>query len=664
MLQFKIKKSFTFSVKVFVTLSVYILLFLNHINCLEAPQITLPGQGIISGTYLKMFRAQNIKAYLGIRYARALRFSPPELDMSEWQGVLNATRFAPFCWQNPSNVKSTILHNLLRNKVAGEQDITYDEDCLNLNIFVPDGKSFTQLHMYIHTYVPYMHTLITYYTKFIYTYIIFVFNGNLFQGSPGVKGYAVIFWIHPGDFSSGSPIDIEPFQIVFKQKIIVVTFSYRLNIFGFLSTADGEAQGNFGLMDQSAALFWVKKNINHFGGNENKITIMGHSAGAVSVGLHLISEEWSKGGYSGAIMMSGNPITDKVVRDPTAYSESLDSISTLFGCNRRPTSMLLTCLRKVDAKTLITNLPAVEWGPVIDYGLSNTSAHFIKDYPKKIFKEGNFQNVPILIGVTNMEDIFSLVDDITNPKLNGHDFFHVIDEISKHDLKVNTESDENCTNSQIIIDAVTYMYPTQREGVDILKQLTNFHTDRMYIAPLFFMADILSKGNKVFAYLFSVRPQTQFIDLPEWVGVPKFFDQIFVWGVPYMNNTSILKEWNSSDKKISDVVMTMWANFAKSADPIISNVYVKWNSFKAENNTVLIINQNFNSELVNNMLTVRFWNNYYPSLVKFAANCCEVANTATSFFVNDRHSMTYSFNLGIISGLIVVNICLMKYIHM
>ncbi|XP_018791763.1 PREDICTED: cholinesterase [Bactrocera latifrons] len=619
MLQFKIKKSFTFYVKVFVTLGVYFLHFLNHINCLEAPQITLPGQGIIVGTYLKMFRAQNIKAYLGIRYARALRFSPPELDMSEWQGVLNATRFAPFCWQNPSNVKTTILHNLLRNKVAGDYDITYDEDCLNLNIFVPDG-------------------------------------------SPGVKGYAVIFWIHPGDFSHGSPIDIEPFQIVFKQKIIVVTFSYRLNIFGFLSTADGEAQGNFGLMDQSAALFWVKKNINHFGGNENKITIMGHSAGAVSVGLHLISEEWSKGGYSRAIMMSGNPITDKVVRDAKDYTEPLDSISTLFGCNRRPTSMLLTCLRKVDAKTLITNLPEVEWGPVIDYGLSNTSAHFIKDYPRKIFKEGNFQNVPILIGATNMEDIFNLVDDITNPKLKGDDFLHVVDEISKHDLKANTESDENCTNSQIIIDAVTYMYPTQGEGVNILKQLTNFHTDRMYIAPLFFMADVLGKGNKVFAYLFSVRPQTQFIDLPEWVGVPKFFDQIFVWGVPYMNNTSILREWNSSDKKIADVVMTMWANFAKSADPIISNVYVKWNSFKDENNTVLIINQNFNSEQVNNMLTVRFWNNYYPSLVKFAANCCEVANTAISIFVNNRHSITFSFNVGIISGLIVVNIFLMKYV--
>ncbi|XP_054738010.1 acetylcholinesterase [Anastrepha obliqua] len=593
----------TFYAKIYLAISIWFLFFVTFVYCLEAPQITVPGQGIIVGTYLKMFRAQNIKAYLGIRYAYASRFSPPELDMSEWKGIQNATKFAPLCWQNPAAAKNTIMHELLRNKVVEDYDSTYDEDCLYLNIYVPDG-------------------------------------------SPGLKGYAVIVWIHAGDFSNGAPTDIEPFQVVFKQKIIVVTFSYRLNIFGFLSTADGEAQGNYGLMDQSAALFWIKKNINHFGGDESKITIMGHSAGAISVGLHLISEEWSKGGFSAAIMMSGNPTSENAVRHPKVYSDSLDSISNLFGCNRKPTSLLLACLRKVDAKTLAKNIPEVEWGPVIDYGLSNTSSHFIRDYPRKIFKEGDFQNVPTLIGVTDMEDILSVVDDITNTKLTGNDFFHVIDEVSKHDLKMSTVNDENCTNSRIITDAITYVYPSQSESIDVLRTFVSFHTDRMYIAPLFFMANVLSKDNTVFAYLFRTRPQTNLFDLPEWVGVPKFFDQIFVWGVPYMNN-NLLKEWSSSDKKISDVVMTMWANFAKSANPIISNVYVKWNSFTSENSSILIINQNFNSEMVNNMPTIRFWNSYYPNLVKFAANCCDVANLASPNIIDNKFSLHSFHNLGI-----------------
>ncbi|XP_017460831.1 PREDICTED: cholinesterase [Rhagoletis zephyria] len=608
MIKFNIKINHT----LYLTISICILCFENYVNCLEAPHITIPGQGIIVGTYLKMFRAQNIKAYLGIRYAHALRFSPPDLDMSEWRGVQNATKFAPLCWQNPSYAKNTVVHELLRNKVAEDHDITYDEDCLYLNIFVPDG-------------------------------------------SPGLKGYAVVFWIHAGDFSNGAPTDIEPFQVVFKQKIIVVTFSYRLNIFGFLSTADGEAQGNYGLMDQSAALFWVKKNINHFGGDENRITIMGHSAGAISVGLHLISEEWSRGGFSGAIMMSGNPISDDAVRDPKFYKYPLDSISNLFGCTRKPTSLLLACLRKVDAKTLAKNIPEVEWGPVIDYGLSNTSSPFIRDHPRKMFQEGNFQNVPILIGVTDMEDTLSLVDDITDTKFTDNDFFRAINEVSKRDLKMSTENDENCTNSQIIIDAITYIYPSQGD----IKTFLSFHTDRMYIAPLFFMADIISKDNNVFAYLFSTRPQTKLLNLPEWVGVPKFFDQIFVWGVPYMNN-NLLKEWNSSDKKISDVVMTMWANFAKSANPIISNVYVKWNSYKAENSTVLIIDQNFNSEVVNKMFSVRFWNNYYPELVKFAANCCDAANSASSNN-NNEFPLIALRNLGMVFRILAF--CLFLVTH-
>ncbi|XP_067633417.1 acetylcholinesterase [Eurosta solidaginis] len=588
MKQLNKRKFNTICVKTYIAISICFLYIINLVCCLEAPQITLPGQGIIVGTYLKMFRAQNIKAYLGIKYARASRFSPPEVDMTEWRGILNATKFAPLCWQTPSFIENTILKKLLRNKVTEYNDDGYNEDCLHLNIFVPDGF-------------------------------------------PGLKGYAVIFWIHGGDFSNGSPTDIEPFQFVFKQKVIVVTFSYRLNIFGFLSTADGEAPGNYGLMDQSAALFWVKKNINHFGGDENKITIMGHSSGAISVGLHLISEEWSKGGFSGAIMMSGNPISENSVRSPKVYNNFLDSISSLFGCNRKPTSMLLSCLRKVDAKTLAKNIPTILWGPVVDYGLSNTSTHFIKDYPRNIFKDGNYQNVPTLIGVTDMEDILSLVDDLTNIELSDDDFFHMIDEVSKHDLITNIESDENCTNSYIITDAIQYVYPASADKLNVIRKFVNFHTDRTYIAPLFFMADTLSNNNNtVFVYLFNNRPQTKILDLPDWVGVPKFVDQIFIWGVPYMNNNDIVKEWSSSDKRISDLIMTMWANFAKSTNPIISNVYVKWNSYKMENSTILIINQNFNTELVNNMFAVRFWNNYYPSLVKFAANCCDLANDAPS----------------------------------
>lgn len=80
---------------------------------------------------------------------------------------------------------------------------------------------------------------------------------DFFVGPAPSDGYSVAVWFHPGEFISGSANDIDPFQLVFKQKIIVVTVAYRLGIFGFFTTVDGEAPGNFGLMDQAAALRWV-----------------------------------------------------------------------------------------------------------------------------------------------------------------------------------------------------------------------------------------------------------------------------------------------------------------------------------------------------------------------------------------------------------------------
>jgi carboxylesterase type B len=104
----------------------------------------------------------------------------------------------------------------------------------------------------------------------------------LFPATPPPEGFSVIAYLHSGDFSNGSPMEINPFQLVFKQKVIVVTIAFRLNILGFFTTTDGESPGNYGLMDQSAALLWIQKNIKAFGGNPDNVSLMGHGSGAVS----------------------------------------------------------------------------------------------------------------------------------------------------------------------------------------------------------------------------------------------------------------------------------------------------------------------------------------------------------------------------------------------
>lgn len=102
----------------------------------------------------------------------------------------------------------------------------------------------------------------------------------------------VVVWIYGGAYVSGSSIKLIYGPDFFvAQNVIMVSFNYRLGPFGFLSTGDTTIPGNNGLKDQNLALNWTKTNIENFGGDPDKITIFGESAGASSVGLHLLSDK-------------------------------------------------------------------------------------------------------------------------------------------------------------------------------------------------------------------------------------------------------------------------------------------------------------------------------------------------------------------------------------
>ncbi|EDV56949.1 carboxylesterase 5A [Drosophila erecta] len=550
------------------------------VQCVDAPFIHIPGNGVVSGTYLKMFRTQNIKAYLGIRYAHARRFQPPDIELTPWKGIFNATVFQPDCWQNamPSVGKETeqILKIIQSDPSSQDAGRKYEEDCLYLNVFVPDGL-------------------------------------------PEINGYAVVVWIHSGDFSTGSPADVEPFQLVFKQKVIVVTFSYRLNIFGFFTTDDGEAQGNYGLMDQSAALYWVKKNINFFGGDSNRITLMGHDAGAVSVALHMTSGEWSKGGFHKAIIMSGNPLSP--VKMPYEYEGSLDQVSSTFACPRRPTSLFIQCLKRIDAKRLSENLPSVSWGPVVDFGLSNTSYPFIENQPEILFKKGSYHRVPVIIGVTDMEEVLTLFKDNLDTDISPADLEGFFNDIAVNDMHKLVRNYEWCSNYELISDAINFMYAndSDTDAKKANRHIISAHTEKFYITPMQTFADLISNDSQVYSYLFRMRPRSVLQDLPSWISVPKYFDQVFVWGNPYMTNAV---DWKSTDKKIADIIMTLWANFAKTSNPTKSNVYVKWNAMTPNNDSVLLVDESFNTDNLLNNQRINFWRSLYPKILVFSADCC------------------------------------------
>lgn len=212
-------------------------------------------RGIDCGNHVK---------FLGVRYATAERFSYAE-KVTHWEGTYDATHHGDVCvqkrvWYAHLEVPERLFYH---KEFREGQEFRYSEDCLNLNIFAPK--------------------------------------------EPG--SYPVVVFIHGGGFDSGSNYDsaIDGTALAGKG-VVYVSINYRVGVFGYytndaVSMANGR-DGNFGLDDQFTALEWIKENISDYYGDSNNITVMGQSAGAISIQYLCLSEK-CKGLFAHAIMMSG-----------------------------------------------------------------------------------------------------------------------------------------------------------------------------------------------------------------------------------------------------------------------------------------------------------------------------------------------------------------------
>ncbi|NVM45363.1 MAG: carboxylesterase family protein, partial [Candidatus Lokiarchaeota archaeon] len=204
------------------------------------------------------FIKDGITIFKGISYASppidALRFQPPQVHKG-WECILKATEFGPYAPQG-----FTLLEEMF-----GHFENQNEDNCLSLNIWTPETDN---------------------------------------------ESRPVMVYIHGGSFIFGGGADIwygvDGTQLARKGNVVVVTLNYRLGAFGFLYIEDQIA--NIGILDQIAALKWIKKNIEKFGGNPNNITIFGESAGALSA-LILTSIPLTKGLFHRAIIQSA-PIMD------------------------------------------------------------------------------------------------------------------------------------------------------------------------------------------------------------------------------------------------------------------------------------------------------------------------------------------------------------------
>ncbi len=277
-------------------------------------------------------------AYLGIPYAAppvgALRWQPPQ-PPTPWPGVRAATRFGAACMQTPPD----------KGPEAALAQQPMSEDCLTLNVWQPQ------------------------------------------QG----KRLPVLVWIHGGAFRLGAAsLPLYNGAALAAQGAVVVSLNYRLGIFGTIAHPALGADGgnNYGLLDQMAALKWVKQNIAAFGGDPNNVTVWGESAGGASVG-YLMASPLAAGLFNKAIMQSGAIDLPEASR-PQAETVFVQALAKVTA----PTAQALRALPA--AQLLALPLPRSATMPFID-------GRTLTQHTRDAFAQGQTRRVPLLIGSNDYE---------------------------------------------------------------------------------------------------------------------------------------------------------------------------------------------------------------------------------------------------------------------
>ncbi|XP_053666503.1 juvenile hormone esterase-like [Anopheles marshallii] len=335
-------------------------------------------EGCLSGTYMPGMAGDQFEAFLGIPFAKPpvgeLRFADP-IPNEPWPDQLyNASFERSMCLQ--------------RNDLLPNPPVTGSEDCLYLNVYRPKECS---------------------------------------DPTSTVTNLPVIVYIHGGGFFAGtaSPLVVGPEYIMDTKRAILVSIQYRLGVLGFLSTGDSTAPGNFGLKDQTLALQWVKRNIASFGGNDQLITIVGQSAGATSVHMHMISA-LSRGLFHRAIMMSGNSLVPWNIptKDPLALARSTAAAVDIMGAESLSSKQLIAALRQTEGEHLVGSTyklklwsvdPLTLFRPVVESKDSPNA--FLIEEPKDSWLHGNYQQIPYMAGYVPNEGAIRALAIFKNEEL-------------------------------------------------------------------------------------------------------------------------------------------------------------------------------------------------------------------------------------------------------
>jgi para-nitrobenzyl esterase len=461
-------------------------------------------KGMVEGAFTN---GQQVRAFKGIPFAAPpvgnLRWQPPQ-PAAKWKGIRPANDFGSHCIQSTS-YPDMVFH-----------DPGPSEDCLTLNVWTP---------------------------------------ANAKPGS-----LPVMVWIYGGGFTGGGTSESrQDGQFLAARNMVVVSMNYRLGIFGFFElpelTAESphHASGNYGLLDQTAALAWVKTNIAAFGGDPANVTIFGESAGSSSVSAQMASP-LARGLFAKAIGESGGALYGSGPATPTReFAEQRNAAfdQAVFG------NSTLADLRKLSADNIlkaatakITPAPP-RFGPTVD-------GYFLPDSVPNIYAAGNQAHVPLLAGWNADEARGQALLAKTKPTA------------ASFAATAQTDFGDNAQKFLAVYSATT--------DADALVSAGDFASDRFiaYSTWRWLEAHAATGSAPVFRYRLDLgSPGDKYHKAI--LGAFHSDDIEYVFGTLDSRPEAV---WRPEDRKLSDQIGAYWTNFARTGDPNGPDL-PKWPTYNA-----------------------------------------------------------------------------------
>ncbi|XP_072936216.1 juvenile hormone esterase-like [Epargyreus clarus] len=391
-------------------------------------------------------------------------------------------------------------------------------------------------------------------------------TANIYVPATAEKKLPVVVYVHGGAYIIGYGNFNTPRHLVNSQKVIAVTFNYRLGAHGFLCLGTPDIPGNAGMKDQVTLLRWVKKNIAYFRGNPHDVTIAGYSAGSSSVDLLMISKI-TRGLFNKVIPESGaNLAAFSVQRDPLENAKTyakllnfavVDNIQTLEGFYKNATyeqlnSITFEILSRPDSTFLFS--PCIE--------RDNGVEIFLDDDPVSILKSGNYQKLPMLYGFTNMEGLFRMdLFNLWKKEMNDNfvDFLPA-------DLQFANEVERRKVANKV----KNFYFGEKYVSQDTVLDYVDYFTDVIFAYPTLrsVRMQVEAGNNKIYLYEYSfVDYDTPFVPYTNVRGADHCAQSIAVLDGVNMTHSdeSIISE---EYKKMKSVMRELWLNFISTGNPI------------------------------------------------------------------------------------------------